>query len=305
MRLCHRPGMSTLDERALETGVQPLDRLTPAERLNFLLTNRIPRHAVTRLVGWYSRLRSPVLARVSIAVWQWFVDDLRLEEAAEDRFDSLHACFTRRLRPDARPLDPQRDVLISPCDGVVGAHGPLRGLEALQAKGFPYRIDDLLGDPGAAETLAEGHYVTLRLKSSMYHRLHAPAAGRVDEIRYISGDTWNVNPVALKVVERLFCKNERVVFPFRLAGDGPMLYLVAVAAVLVASVRVHGLGEPLDLAYRGPNRIPLARRYRRGEELGYFEQGSTVVVLAPAGLRPCPELRTGAVIRMGQPLLIR
>lgn len=297
--------MSSLDDGGARADVRPTDRLTASERLNFLLTNRIPRHAFTRFMGWYSRIENPVLARASIAVWQWFVDDLRLEEAAEHRFESVHECFTRRLRPDARPLDPRPEILISPCDAVIGAHGPLRGLEALQAKGFPYRIDDLLGDPRAAEALTEGHYVTLRLKSSMYHRLHAPAGGSIDHIRYISGDTWNVNPVALKVIERLFCKNERVVFPFRLGAEGPVLYLVAVAAVLVASVRIHGLEAPLDLAYRGPNRIRLDRDYRRGEELGYFEHGSTVVVLAPRGLRPCPELKTGAVIRMGQPLLQR
>jgi phosphatidylserine decarboxylase len=301
--------MSSFDEHALDDGVRPTDGLSAAERLNFLLTNRIPRHALTRFMGWYSRIESPALARVSIGLWQWFVDDLRLEEAAERRFDSLHACFTRRLRQGARPLDPRPEIVISPCDAVIGAHGPLRGLVALQAKGFPYRIDDLLGDPATARSVSAGHFVTLRLKSSMYHRLHAPADGRIDSLRYISGDTWNVNPAALKIVQRLYCKNERVVLPFRLDNHhddhGPTLYLVAVAAVLVASVRIHGLDIPLNLAYRGPNRLTLGKRYRRGDELGYFEHGSTVVVLAPPGLLPLAGLNTGSVIRMGQPLLER
>lgn len=286
-------------------GLRPLGELSAAERLNFLLTNRIPRQAATRFMGWFSRIENRLLAKASIGLWQCFVDDLRLFEAEQTRFASLQQCFTRRLRPGARPVDPRPEVFTSPCDAIIGAHGELDGLAALQAKGFPYGIDELLGDPEAAERHRGGFYLTLRLKSSMYHRFHAPTDGRVGRIRYLSGDTWNVNPVALKVVERLFCRNERVVFPFQPADDGPPLTLVAVAAVLVASVGIHGLEHPLDLDWGGPTLIDLDRDYTRGEEMGWFQHGSTLVVLAPRGATLCEGWRQGDTVRMGQALLQR
>jgi len=282
---------------------KPVSRLTPAERFNFLVTNRIPRHALTRFMGWFSKVRNPLVRRLSIGTWQLFADDLRLYEAKKDRFESLHDCFVRELIPEARPIDRREAVLVSPCDAVVGAYGDIDGFEAIQAKGFPYTIDELVGDAAAAERYRNGRFTTLRLKSSMYHRFHAPAAGRIDGVTYIAGDTWNVNPVALRVVERLYCRNERVAMELELDGSGERLMLVAVAAVLVASVRLHGLDTPLNLGYRGPNRIAFERRYDKGDQIGYFEHGSTIVVLSSSRLRPDDGLRTGQVIRMGRPLL--
>ncbi len=279
--------------------VRPLSALSFGERLNFLLTNRLPRRWLTLAMGRFSRLRSPLLAALSIRVWQLFVDDLRLHEAKKTRFDSLHDCFTRELKPGARPVAPGDEILTSPCDAVVGEFGDLVDGQAIQAKGFPYAVAELLGSPTDAPG---GRFLTLRLKSSMYHRFHAPADGSVDSVRYISGDTWNVNPVALKVVERLFTRNERVVLPFR-HTSGTEITLVAVAAILVASLRIDGLPEPLDLRYRGPNDIRFDRSYRKGEEIGYFEHGSTIVMLLPSNVEFLPALTTGEVVRMGQPIL--
>ena len=177
----------------------------------------------------------------------------------------------------------------------------------LQAKGYPYTLDELLGGADSAERHRDGRYVTLRLKSSMYHRFHAPCAGRVSAIHYISGDTWNVNPVALGVVERLFCRNERVVIPLTPddAAGNSALTLVAVAAVLVASVSLAGLDHHLDLRYTGPNRIELNRHFLKGEEMGWFEHGSTLLLFSTRAFRFCEGLATGQVIRMGQPLMRR
>jgi len=278
------------------------DRLSTGERLNFLLTNRLPRRALTLFIGRFSKIENPVVARLSIGVWRLFADDLRLDEAREPTFRSMHACFTRALRDGVRPVHPGNEVLTSPCDAVVGCFGEVNGLEVIQAKGFPYTLDDLLGDTELAARYRDGRYVTLRLKSSMYHRFHAPVDGCTDAVRYIAGDTWNVNPVALRVVERLFCKNERVVFPLTTAR-GDCVSMVAVAAILVASVRIHGLPYPLDLRYGGPNRIAFDRRYAKGEEMGYFEHGSTIVLLTPPGYDFVPGIKSGEVVRMGNPLM--
>jgi len=292
-----------------------LRRLALNEDLNFLLTNRVPRIALTHFMGWFSRLRHRGVLKASLAVWRLFTD-LDLSDAQPTRYTCLHDVFTRALRPGARPLDPDPQGLVSPCDGIVGAHGRIGdagdatgdGPQIFQAKGFPYRLADLLGDDAAGQALARrlqgGTYVTLRLTSAMYHRIHAPADARLRQVTYLSGDTWNVNPIALKRVERLFCRNERAVLHLELA-DGTPLLLVPVAAILVASLRLHAIDVPLNLRYRGAHQLPCDQAYRRGDELGWFEHGSTVIVLAPPGWAGVPGLGTGQALRMGQALLRR
>jgi phosphatidylserine decarboxylase len=278
-------------------------RVVQHEDLNFLLTNRIPRAALTRLIGWWSRIENPLVCRASIAAWKLF-SDLDLSEARKQRFRSLHDCFTRELKDGARPVDMQPDRLVSPCDALIGAHGTVNQSTVLQAKGFPYPLVDLLGDRELTRYYEGGRYLTLRLTSSMYHRFHAPADLRVEQVNYISGDTWNVNPIALKRVERLFCKNERAVIRCRLA-DGHLVTLVPVAAILVASMRLKFLDLRLHMKYRGPNVIPCNVALKRGEEMGWFEHGSTIIVFVPAGLDLLPGLEVGARLRMGEPILQR
>ncbi|MCW5557031.1 MAG: phosphatidylserine decarboxylase [Verrucomicrobiae bacterium] len=275
------------------------DRLLLQEDLNFLLTNRIPRILATRAMGRISRIRKPAVTRLGIALWRWFAD-LDLSDAATQRFDCLQDCFTRPLRPGARPLDPDPQALLSPCDGIVGACGAVEGTTVLQAKGFPYTLPDLFGSQEAAAPYQDGTYVTLRLTSAMYHRFHAPADGHLERISYRNGDTWNVNPIALRRVERLFCRNERAVLHLRLDSGHPIA-LVPVAAILVAGIRLHCL--PGLLRRPGPCEIPCAARVTRGAELGWFEHGSTIIVFAPPGFKPAAGIETGAGVRMGRQLL--
>ena len=233
-----------------------LDRLTQQEDLNFLLTNRIPRQALTRFMGWFSAIEQPLVRDVSIAIWRLF-SDLDLSEAKKTHFKSMHDCFIRELKDGARPVDPDPSVLVSPCDAIVGASGPVAGTEVIQAKGFPYTLQDLLGEWRLAETYRNGRYVTLRLTSSMYHRFHAPHDCRVERVTYVSGDTWNVNPIALKRIEKLFCKNERAIVETRLRIRRPPVTLVPVAAILVASIRLHCLDVLLHLKHRWTQRLHL------------------------------------------------
>jgi phosphatidylserine decarboxylase len=279
-----------------------ISQVAGQENLNFLLTNRIPRRWLTLCVGRLSRIRNPFVRDTSIAIWKLF-SDLDLSEARKTHFDSLHDCFTRELREGARPVDPDPAVLTSPCDGIIGACGQVRDGMVLQAKGFPYSVVDLLGDRDLAERYRNGSYVTLRLTSSMYHRFHAPHDLRVERVTYISGDTWNVNPIALQRIERLFCKNERAALECRLERTGQLVTLVPVAAILVASIRLRFLDVRLHLKYQGPNRIECDARVGKGEEMGWFEHGSTIIVFAPPGMSLCARWTAGDVIRMGQPLL--
>jgi phosphatidylserine decarboxylase len=277
-------------------------RVFQNEDVSFLLTNRIPRRLATRFVGWFSRMSHPLIRDLSIGVWRLFADP-DLGEAAKAQFASLHDCFIRELAPGARTIDRDPAVVVSPCDAIVGAAGLIDGTRLIQAKGFPYMLEDLLADPELVRHYRDGRYVTLRLTSSMYHRFHAPHDCRVEQVTYISGDTWNTNPIALARVERLFCKNERAVIRTRLEPGGHIVTLVPVASILVASIRLHFLDVLLHLGHRGPNVIPCDARFRKGEEMGWFELGSTIIVFAPDGLALCDGVRQGAVIRMGQPLL--
>ena len=269
------------------------------EELNFLLTNRIPRRLLTQFVGWFSQIEQPLVRDLSIGVWRFF-SCLDLSEARTTRFRSMHDCFIRELNPGARPIDPDPAVLVSPCDAIVGACGTVVGTELFQIKGFPYRLEDLLGDPALVDAHRNGRYVTLRLTSSMYHRFHAPHDCRVDRVTYISGDTWNVNPIALKRVEKLFCKNERALLRTRLTASGHPVTLVPVAAILVASIRLHFLDVLLSLKHRGPNVFSCNAPFAKGEEMGWFQHGSTIIVFAPDGFTLCEGVQEGVAIRVGE-----
>lgn len=279
-----------------------LDRIFLQEDVNFLLTNHIPRQLATRFIGWFSQINNPLLARASIAVWRFFTD-LDLSDSAEQRFASLHACFTRELKAGARPIDPDPEIMTSPCDAIIGASGRIRGTELIQAKGFTYTLEDLLRDPYLVDLYSDGNYVTLRLKSSMYHRFHAPYDCTADKVTYIAGDTWNVNPVALKRVAKLFCKNERAVIRTILSPAGHIVTLVPVAAILVASIRLNFLDALLSMHYRGANEINCRATFAKGEEMGWFQHGSTIILFAPKGFTLCDDISEGAMIQMGRPLM--
>jgi phosphatidylserine decarboxylase len=278
-----------------------IQRLCEQEDINFLLTNRIPRRLATQFMGWFSKIEQPLVRDLSIGLWRFF-SDLDLREAKKARFRSMHDCFIRELKDGARPIDGRPDILVSPCDGIVGASGRIDGTKVFQIKGFPYRLDELLCDPDLIEAHRNGCYVTLRLTSSMYHRFHAPHDCSVEHVTYIAGDTWNVNPIALRRIENLFCKNERAILRTTLTETGQTITLVPVAAILVASIRLNFIGE-VDLRQRQPNTFACSAPFRKGQEMGWFEHGSTIIVFAPGSFSLCENLREGDVVRVGQPLM--
>ncbi|PVE08972.1 phosphatidylserine decarboxylase [Limnohabitans sp. Rim28] len=275
------------------------------EDLNFLLTNRIPRITLTRFMGWWSQIRHPWVVKSSMAVWRMF-SDLDLSDAKHEKFDSLHACFTRELKPGARLVNLDPACFTSPCDAIVGECGTITQGQVYQAKGFPYQLQSLVGASERCQhwpaVLEGGSYVTLRLTSSMYHRFHAPHHVHLKHVTYVSGDTWNVNPVALKRVAELFCKNERAVLHMQTETGVPFL-IVPVAAVLVASMRLHAVDVLLNLRYRGPNEMPCDALYAKGQEMGWFEHGSTILIFVPPGFEWADGVVSGARIQMGQSLL--
>jgi phosphatidylserine decarboxylase len=276
-------------------------RLLEQEDVNFFLTNRMPRRLMGRLVRRFSRIEQPMVRDISIGLWSFF-SGLDLNEAKSSKFRSMHDCFTRRLKPGTRPIDPTPDVLVSPCDGIIGAHGRICGTELYQIKGKTYSLAELLRDWDLVQAHRDGCYVTLRLTSAMYHRFHAPHDCSIERVRHIPGDSWNVNPAALRRVERLYCKNERAVLHARLAATGDMFSLVPVGAVVVSGIQLNFIdlqrykhdGRGIGVCNAG---------FRKGDELGWFEHGSTIIVFAPGRFTLCENVVSGAMIRVGQPLM--
>jgi len=203
-------------------------------------------------------------------------------------------------------LDAQGEAAAARCAGFGRPRdlfGRIEAGTALQVKGMPYPIADLLGSAEEAAAFERGWYVTLRLTAGMYHRFHAPHDFAVEQLRYISGDTWNVNPVALKRIERLFCRNERAPITVQLEATGSRLVLVPVAAVLVASIRLPWLDAAENVRSKGERVVHPVARFAKGDEMGWFEHGSTIVVIAPPDHVPVEQLAVGGRMRMGEALM--
>ena len=279
-----------------------MTRLSEIDVLNFVVTNYLPRKSVTRLFGCVSRIEQPLVRDASMALWRLF-SDLDLSDAKAQHYKSLHDCFVRELMPGARPVDQRPDIVVSPCDAIVGASGRIEQGQMLQVKGSRYALADLVRDPRIEQCYDDGWFVTLRLTSAMYHRFHAPHDATVVHVSHIAGDALNVNPPTLKRVERVFCRNERAVIELDVAHGAHRVVLIPVAAILVASLRLHFLNLPSDRDHSEPWSRRCSVALAKGEEMGWFEHGSTIIVLAPRELTLCEGLREGARIKMGEPLM--
>ena len=267
-----------------------------------------PRERLARAVGRLTSARLPrsVLDPIVAKYVQAFDVDLREALVPPGGFDSFDAFFARQLRAGARPIDPSSDALISPSDGALVDAGLIDSNRTLTIKGQPYRAGDLLDGDG--EPFERGFFAVIYLSPRDYHRVHVPCDATVDRVHRVPGTLFPVNAFGVRHVPQLFARNERVVVSLRSAAFG------RVAVVLVGA----GIVGRIDLAIPGPPRPPIDGRaatqnfrgdvaptLRKGDELGSFVLGSTVIVFvercAPAGLRMVPAL--GAAVRVGEPLL--
>jgi phosphatidylserine decarboxylase len=272
--------------------------------LAFLLSNRIPRLWLGAAFATVSQWRQPWFTALGIWLWRR-VGGLDLSDAKTQRFASLHECFTRELRPGARVFAPGASVFCSPSDGVVGAHGPITGDWLEQFKDSTYSLAELLQNQEAAAALHGGFYLTLRLTPNMYHRFHAPTAITVERLRYISGDAFNVAWSTLSRLPRVFCRNERAVLCCTTSAHEAPCYLVPIAAVLVASMRFTFTDLHFHPRYRGVEQIEVNQTFERGQTLGWFEHGSTIVILVPKGYALSRSIHLGSNVRAGEALFER
>jgi phosphatidylserine decarboxylase len=258
----------------------------------------LPQHGLSRLSGAFAN--SELLGRSLIRAFN-AVYSVNLDEAARrsiDEYDTFNDFFTRALAPSARPLAPE-PALLSPADGIVSQLGGIESGQLLQAKGIRYELASLLCDSHAARTFDGGWFATVYLAPADYHRVHAPLGGTLVRSTAVPGQLFSVNTTTEANVERLFCRNQRLVMHFE-TPRGPYA-LVMVGAMLVASI------ETVFDAPRSPYSTQQStehhRPFVRGDEVGRFLLGSTVIVVVPRDcVTPLANLAIGSRVRVGQAL---
>lgn len=277
------------------------------EREFILLQKVLPKHLLTAAVYRLARIRYVPVKNWLIArfVAAYRVDVEEASRHVPDGYASFNDFFTRELQPDARPIDPAPDALISPVDGTVSAAGQVDGESLIQAKGISYTLSGLIGtDLAVAENLADGKFATIYLAPYNYHRVHCPLDGQLVSARYVPGQLYSVNEATTNGLPGLFTGNERLVCHFQTAC-GPMI-LVFVGALNVGSIstpwtneirpRKHGVAELINLEQSGH-----PRELSRGDLLGWFNMGSTVILLMPRGsCRWLDNMASGSRLKMGE-----
>jgi phosphatidylserine decarboxylase len=265
--------------------------------LQHLLPKNLLSAAIYRVARTESRWVKDPLTRWFAQAYGVDLSEAELPNAAD--YASFNAFFTRALKPAARPIAGEADVVVSPADGVVTEFGTLREHTLLQAKGMSYSIGELLGETGAAvDRFRDGEFCTIYLAPHNYHRVHMPTDGALVRTRYLPGERFSVSRATAASIPRLFCRNERVVCWFDTPA-GP-LAVVLVGALNVSSISLVNRGEIESGAARHWTEtapLPLLR----GGELGRFNLGSTVVlVFAPRMVRWSDTLADGMPLRMGE-----
>ena len=270
-----------------------------------LLQYLLPRHWLTAVVWRVARIRHPATKNFLITrfarAFDVDLDEVKLE--VPDDFPTFNDFFIRELKEGAREIDDDDEAIVSPVDGTVSVAGEIRGDTIFQAKGIDYSLGDLLAtDLDEAAHYVDGRFATIYLAPYNYHRVHAPLAGELVAARYVPGDLFSVNEATVSQLNGLFRRNERLVMHFRTAV-GPAA-LIFVGALNVGSIstpwtgeirpRKHGVVDVLDIASH-PQRV------EKGDLLGWFNMGSTVILLLPEGACEWDDdMRPGETLRMGE-----
>ena len=296
-------GISTSRGAALPVRRAPWYGTGVSDRAFIAALRLLPKNALSRAVGAATRL--PLPGPLGPGVMRAFARryGIDLSECADPAtFRTFGDFFARPLREGLRPVAPGETVVVSPVDAVVSETGVAAGGRMIQAKGIDYAVEALLADPARGTAFHGGAYATLYLSPRDYHRIHFPLGGEVVGWRYVPGMLWPVNEASVRNVPGLFTVNERLVTYLR--SPLGLVAIVAVGATVVGRVRAS-YDPAVPLTNRGgavqardyPSPIPVSK----GQELGAFEMGSTVIlVFEPGRVRLAPAIRPGAAVRVGE-----
>jgi phosphatidylserine decarboxylase len=275
----------------------------------FLLLQRLmPKRLVTALVHWLARIRTPAIKDFLIRAFVGLYD-ADLDEVAKkvpDDYECLNDFFTRELKTGSRPIDNSSSSIVSPADGFISAAGLIDRSCLLQAKGIDYSLEELLAtDLDDAETYNDGSFATIYLAPFNYHRVHAPLAGELVAARFVPGTLFSVNQTTVSNLRGLFTRNERLICHFRAEPPGSFV-VIFVGALNVGSITTPWSGELRPRAGNVVDNLDLhdlsePRTVAKGDLLGWFNMGSTVILLLPPGNCEWRSgLASGDAIRMGE-----
>jgi phosphatidylserine decarboxylase len=279
---------------------------TAGDCLFALLQYLLPKQLLSRFIYHLMRAESPALKRLLIGSFLRGYAVNMAEAAQPDPFAyrSFNDFFTRALRPDARPIAGTADIVVSPVDGTLSQRGKLDGQTLLQAKGRYYSLTELLAnDADAIDAYRDGGFACIYLAPYNYHRIHMPCSARLRSTVYVPGDLFSVNAATVRAVPRVFARNERVICDFDTAFG--RMAVILVGALFVGSMAAVHCGEvnPPPRRRKSPQRLSdgIGREFAKGEELGRFNMGSTVILLTQRDrVQWNTELAPLATVQLGQ-----
>jgi phosphatidylserine decarboxylase len=278
-----------------------------SSRLFVLLQKVLPKYLLTSFIFWLARRRASwlknFLIRQFVNAYDVNVDEVLLP--IPEGFESFNAFFIRELADDARVIENGDDVIVSPADGTVSAAGMIEKDQLFQAKGIRYSLTDLLAtDTAEANAYIDGSFATIYLAPYNYHRVHAPVDGELITARYVPGDLFSVNAATVAKLPNLFVRNERLICHIK-TSTGPMA-IIFVGAMNVGSISSRWTGEirPRKSGVVEQIEVPTevgARQFSKGDGIGWFNMGSTVILLCPpASTNNFEDISAGQSVRMGQ-----
>ena len=277
------------------------------DRIFIFLQYIAPQHLLSRATGWLAELEHPVWLKnwaIGLFIRQFGVDMSEAVEPDHEQYANFNTFFTRPLAEGVRPIA-DADI-VCPADGAISQLGRIEAGRIFQAKGQDYSTYELLGGNAEwAERFGNGRFATIYLSPRDYHRVHMPVAGKLLGTTYVPGDLFSVNSVTAKNVDRLFSRNERLVCYFE-TEFGPMA-MVLVGAMIVAGIETVWSGQvapppktPASLDYQS---LPEAVELEKGEEMGRFKLGSTVILVFPENsIEWESQYSAGSPTRLGEPL---
>lgn len=265
----------------------------------------LPKYWLTAVIYRLARIRNRPIKNFLITqfIKLYKVDTDEIDREVPQEFPTFNDFFVRELASGARTIDDADNAIVSPVDGTVSMAGSLRAGRLLQAKGVDYSLEDFLAtDLEDSAAYFGGRFATLYLAPFNYHRVHAPLDGRLVAARYVPGDLFSVNPATVSKVSGLFRRNERLILHFKTRA-GPMV-LVLVGALNVGSISTPWSGEIRPRKTGVVDTIDISkhnRDVRKGDLLGWFNMGSTVILLLPDGAGDWnADLESGDTVRMGE-----
>lgn len=260
-----------------------------------------PQRCLTAFAGWLAncRIKSVKNFLIKRFIKTYQIDMAEAKEQDINAYPTFNDFFIRELKPGTRPITPGEQDIASPADGTIAEMGLIKHDQLFQAKDFYYTLDTLLGSPENARDFYDGSFTTVYLAPYNYHRFHMPITGKLTKTTYVPGKLFSVNRTTSEFIPNLYARNERLIAFFDTEA-GPMA-IVMVGAMIVGSICIKGMDRPIRCNKVTLTDYPNQPILQKGEELGYFELGSTVIVIfGQDKAQWAPSLLPGDSIQVGQ-----